>query len=292
MLAASSGISSIAGLSHKLRGLEGIKSLKELDKQLDDEHKLSELSRKLERIHTELKNTETQLLIIGDEDNYKQYIDTYNGLWSSKTGSNEGDSEFSLPSISKKVRQLWVANTQVNFSSAAYPAVTINHPDAPAFTVLGEYLRNGYLHRAIREQGGAYGSGASYDSNSASFRFYSYRDPRITETLADFEHSIDWLMDKDHEWRELEESILGVISGIDKPRSPSGEAKDVFHSSLYGRTPEQRREFREKIMNVTYDDLARICSVYLTKDNISIAVLTNESRTSELLDFNMDIAYV
>ncbi len=49
----------------------------------------------------------------------------------------------------------------------------VQHPDAAALTVLGGVLRNGFLHRAIREQGGAYGGGASQDSGIAAFHFYS-----------------------------------------------------------------------------------------------------------------------
>ena len=56
-----------------------------------------------------------------------------------------------------QTNQIWVANTQVNFCAKAFPTVSSGHPDAPALTVLGAYLRNGFLHRAIREQGGAYG---------------------------------------------------------------------------------------------------------------------------------------
>jgi Zn-dependent M16 (insulinase) family peptidase len=59
--------------------------------------------------------------------------------------------------------------------------------------VLGGFLRNGFLHRAIREQGGAYGGGASHDAGIAAFRFYSYRDPRHAATLADFDAALDWL---------------------------------------------------------------------------------------------------
>ncbi len=51
--------------------------------------------------------------------------------------------------------------------------------------ILAAYLRNGFLHSAIREKGGAYGGGASYDGNACSFRFYSYRDPRLAETFND-----------------------------------------------------------------------------------------------------------
>ena len=69
----------------------------------------------------------------------------------------------------EQTNQIWVANTQVNFCAKAFPTVSSGHPDAPALTVLGAYLRNGFLHRAIREQGGAYGGGASHDANVGAF---------------------------------------------------------------------------------------------------------------------------
>jgi hypothetical protein len=59
---------------------------------------------------------------------------------------------FALPPLREPTHALWLTNTQVNFCAKAYPAVAPNHPDAPALHVLGDFLRNGYLHRAIREQ--------------------------------------------------------------------------------------------------------------------------------------------
>ncbi|MEK5750253.1 hypothetical protein, partial [Acinetobacter nosocomialis] len=80
---------------------------------------------------------------------------------------------------------------------------------------LAAYLRNGYLHSAIREKGGAYGGGASYDGNACAFRFYSYRDPRLAETFNDFEASIQWLLNAEQKEHQLEEAILGLVSGMD-----------------------------------------------------------------------------
>jgi Zn-dependent M16 (insulinase) family peptidase len=65
-------------------------------------------------------------------------------------------------------------------------------PDTVYFQVLGNVLRNAYLHREIREKGGAYGGGA--DSSGGQFAFYSYRDPNVTPTLQHFSDSIEWAL--------------------------------------------------------------------------------------------------
>jgi Zn-dependent M16 (insulinase) family peptidase len=187
------------------------------------------------------------------------------------------------------VRQLWVTSTQVNFCARVYPTVPVEHADAPALEVLGPFLRNGYLHRAIREQGGAYGGGAGHDADFAAFRFYSYRDPRLTETLADFDRAIDWLLQGGHEPRQLEEAILGIVGNIDKPGSPAGEAKSAFHNTLYGRTPEQRRRYRARVLEVTLDDLLRVASTWLRPERASQAVVTSAATLEKVGDLGMEI---
>ena len=86
----------------------------------------------------------------------------------------------------------------------------------------------------IRDRGGAYGGGAGYHPDSGSFRFYSYRDPRLLATFADFDRALDWLQETDHPARTLEEAILGVIAAIDKPGSPAGEAVSAFFGTWFG----------------------------------------------------------
>jgi hypothetical protein len=146
------------------------------------------------------------------------------------------------------------------------------HPDAAVLYVLSHFLRDGFLHRAIREQGGAYGGGASYDADSASFRFYSYRDPRLAETLNDFEASLDWLQG-DHPGRRIEEAILSAIKDLDQPSSPAGECTRAFFDRLHGRTPEYRRAFRARVLAVTTADLQRVASRYFNATDAHTAVI-------------------
>jgi len=149
------------------------------------------------------------------------------------------------------------------------------HDDAAALAVLGPFLRNGYLHRAIRETGGAYGGGASYDPDSAAFKFYSYRDPRLVETMNDFDASIQWLLNEKHNEQSLEEAILNVVSGIDKPASPVGEARSAYQGELFGRTPELRQAARQQILKVGLTDLQRVGETYFDPQNASMAAITN-----------------
>lgn len=290
MGAASQGTSPVARLTFELGGLAGIKSTKQLDDRLREGEGLAELGARLAALHSKLAAQSWQFLIIGEDDQVVPLLDTTRKLWGEPGGKSL--EEFSLASVSEKIDQAWLTSTQVNFCARAYPTVPSDHPDAAPLTVLGGFLRNGFLHRAIREQGGAYGGGAGQDSTSGAFRFFSYRDPRLEETLADFQESLAWLRETEHEYQALEEAILGVIGQLDKPHSPAGEARFAFHSNLFGRTAEQRKLFRERVLGVTLDDLQRVADTWLKPENASTAVIASHSRKQALEALGMSIREV
>lgn len=281
MMAAASGMNPVTAMSHRLNGLAGISALKQLDDQLDDESVLDDVLAKLTEIHRRVSAAPRQFLFVAEEENQSGILEAAQQSFADRE-SNDAFDSYQLNAIRQQARQLWTTSTEVNFCAKAYPTVSSAHPDAPALAVLGPYLRNGHLHRAIRETGGAYGGGASQDSDSASFRFFSYRDPRLLETMNDFDESLAWLQQKDHDPRAVEEAILNVISSIDKPGSPAGRARSAFNSALFGRTPEFQRERRRLVLEVTVADLQRVGATYLTPENASIAAITNPSRKSDI----------
>ena len=279
MRAASAGMSPSAALKQRLSGLEGIRRIKQLDAKLDAAPSLSELANKLAALHETIQKGSSQFLLIGEAESLTELENDCATIWGERDDI-ASKTQFALPEIRQPVNELWCTSTSVNFCAKSFPTVPVEHPDAAALTVLGGFLRNGYLHRTIREQGGAYGGGASHDTETACFRFYSYRDPRLVETLNDFDHAIDWLLSARHEARQVEEAILGVISSLDKPSSPAGEAKDAFFSVLYGRTPEQRQKYRQRLLAVTLADLQRVGETYLKTERASTAVITNSQNSA------------
>ncbi len=253
-----------------------MRRLRELDDSLRDEDRRQDFARSLAELHELATQMPVQLLTIAEADQVELVADSALDLWAEQAGDTPRP-VFKPDPVRQRRQEMWVGNTQVNFCARAYPTVSVQHADAAPLTVLGGFLRNGFLHRTIREQGGAYGGGASQDSGIAAFRFYSYRDPRLAETLQDFDQSVNWLLETPHEYRAVEEAILGVIGSIDKPSSPAGEAKQHFHNRLFGRTHAQREHFREQILAVTLDDLRRVTETYLRPELASTAVITNSS---------------
>jgi Zn-dependent M16 (insulinase) family peptidase len=285
--AASAGLSPAAAISHRWDGLRGLQTLKALDDNLDDLAQLTVLAERFKQLQTLLNGAPRQILVVSEAEREDALAATLDRCWQAHPQSETAQPGFDFPHVNTRIRQGWRINTQVNFCAKAYPTVSQNHPDAPALQVLGNFLRNGYLHGAIREQGGAYGAGAGYHPDSGAFRFFSYRDPRLEETMQDFDRSLDWLMATDHSYPVLEEAILGVIAAIDRPGSPAGEAISAFFGTLFGRTPEHRRAFRQKILAVTIDDLKRVAETYLASDRASSAALSDGATLEKFKDLEV-----
>ena len=281
MMAATSELCPTALLAHRQRGLAAIGYLKTLDASLDDPQALQAFADGLRQLHQKLMEAPRHFLCVAEAELQAGVDQVLTEVWPARSAP-AAFQPFGLDPISRAVQQVWSTSTQVNFCAKAYPTVAVEHPDSAALLVLGDFLRNGFLHRAVREKGGAYGGGAGQDSSSAAFRFYSYRDPRIEGTLADFDASVQWLLATAHPANKLEEAILGVVSSIDKPGSPAGEAKQAYHSALFGRTPAQRRAVRARILKVTLEDLQRVARTYLVDQPASVAVITDPDSAQRL----------
>ncbi|MBF0620336.1 MAG: insulinase family protein [Magnetococcales bacterium] len=278
MSAASAGMSQMSNLSEHWGGLQAISRLKKLDEALKSPDAVADLADRFQRIQQQLVAMDPNLLVIGERRHFSDVEASLKSQWHKPTGDRSA--RFQWNAQCSKVNVAWMVSSQVQFCARVFPAVPYGHSDAPVMTVLGHFLRNGYLHRAIREQGGAYGGGAGYDSDAGAFRFYSYRDPRLAETLEDFDRSLDWLLSEKHEPRKLEEAILGVISAIDRPGSPAGEARRAFHEALHGRSADRRQVFRQRVLATTLEDLVRVGETYLKPQLASTAVVAGSAAQS------------
>ena len=288
MQAAARSFSALAAFQQRHSGLAGIAWFKQLHDGMDEAGS-QRLLADLATLHAKVQQAPRQFLLIGESGLLPEALETLNALWPEGSPVASGPwLDQPVPAIST-VQEAWLTQTQVQFCARAFPAVPIDHDDAPALMALGSFLRNGYLHRAIREQGGAYGGGASYDSNACAFRFYSYRDPRFQGTLEDFDRSLDWLLSTAHRAEALEEAQLGLFADMDKPLSPAGEARQAFHNQLYGRTVAQRQRLRERLLGLEVADLTRVAARYLTPAQASTVVIAPAAQRDAALSLGLTV---
>ena len=318
MQTASRSMSRQAELEYVRSGLPALNALKEfLGNATEDESKWDELSSALVVLHKRLASLPKQAVIVCEPEqteNFKQLIEQ-NWAQSLYTNKVEQDSQALANSIPAEYTQLqlergsavpqeaasldrqaddmaWLVATNVYHNAAAYPVVPADHPDTAALMVLAPYLRNGYLHGAIRERGGAYGGGAGYDANACAFKFFSYRDPHCAETFEHFEQSVNWLLNEPQKPEQLEEAILGIISGMDKPGSPAGEAVKSCFADLHNRGEAWQQKMRGNILAVTLEDLQRVATTYLKDKPSSKAVLAPHDKEEVVQQLGFKVAKV
>ena len=277
---AASQISDIASTNDLTSGLRFIHNTNHLSKLIGEDDELAKYLELLRSINSKISNIPSHLFTASALDKAKLNLD-----FTIKENTHHYKNQGLVALQSNPIG--WITGSQVCFCAEAFPTVDYKHEDAPALTVLGTVLRNGYLHSAIREKGGAYGAGASQDSNNKVFKFFSYRDPKCTETFKEFKKSREWSI-KNITEEQLEEGVLGVISSIDKPLSPFGEAMSDFMSSLDQKTQDERLSFRSKVKECSLADLAMVSEKYLFNESKRSAI-AGQNYETELKDLGFEI---
>ena len=277
---AASQISDIASTNDLTSGLRFIHNTNHLSKLVNEQNELAKYLELLRSINSKISNTPSHLFTASALDKANLNLN-----FTIKENTNMYKNQNLIPLQSSPVG--WITGSQVCFCAEAFPTVDFRHEDAPALTVPGTVLRNGYLHSAIREKGGAYGAGAIQDSNNKVFKFFSYRDPKCTETFNEFKKSREWSVKSITE-EQLEEGILGVISSIDKPLSPFGEAMSDFMSSLDQKTQDERLSFRSKVKECSLANLAMVSEKYLFNESKRSAI-AGQNYETELKDLGFEI---
>jgi presequence protease len=172
----------------------------------------------------------------------------------------------------------WRTSTAVSFVAQTFRAVRLGHEDSPVLAVIAKILRSMYLHREIREKGGAYGGFALYNAEDGLFSFGSYRDPHIVETLKVYDRAADFIRTGEYSEEDVKEAILQVCSEIDKPDPPGPAARKAFYRRIIRLSDETRRRHKEKLLTLDRRSVMRAAERYFDKSGADKAVAVISSR--------------
>lgn len=250
---ASSALSVPSKVANQLYGLPFYWKLRDLMTDFEKNSRL--IISKLKEIQEKIRNFDHPHLVMTCDSNFYKNLKDHGfyGLKNISTSFSEAWQEnIFMDEVPSQGR---IIASSVAFIAKVIPAVSYIHPDAPALNIAAHLLDNLTLHPRIREQGGAYGSGAVNNPMSGNFYLYSYRDPNIARTLNVFQEAIDNVVKGNFNESDLEEAKLEMIQSFDAPISPGSRGELAYARLQEGKTYELRQRFRAATLELTPHDV-------------------------------------
>ncbi|NNL42541.1 MAG: peptidase M16 [Desulfobacterales bacterium] len=279
---ASRNLSPASALSENWGGIHQIKAIKGITDHLSDSN-LTSMANDLSTIAETLFTTDNlKIALIGENSDLAQGLTWINqskdlsGINSQVSDNNHERYDFDFEQ--KVTREGWSTSSAVSFVAQTFQAVRMQHKDAPALSVISKLLRSVYLHREIREKGGAYGGFALYNSEDGLFSFASYRDPHIVATLKTYKNAFDFIRSGNYTSEDIKEAILQVCSEIDKPHPPGPAAKKAFFRKIVSLSDDMRQHFKENLLALTKKQVTQAAEKYFSSSgkNQAVAVISGE----------------
>ena len=265
-------------LSEMWSGIHQLRYIKKITADLNDAA-LAEIAEQLAEIARQaLVNKNIKLAIIGQKDPLSGWVHTL-GQDSRWTGINRdisyGSGFFKEPRVEKQQKPAlegWSTSTAVSFVAQTFNTVRLEHEDAPRLSVISKMLRSLYLHREIREKGGAYGAFAVYNVETGLFSLASYRDPHISATLKAFDGAAEFITAGKFSDEDVKEAILQVCSEIDKPDPPGPAAKKAFYRDIIALSDASRRRFKARLLGLNRREVMETALRYFSSNDRSVGV--------------------
>lgn len=283
-----SGFSKYATIQELWGGLTFYHFIEDLANNLDA--KLPEILEALANIKTKLLHYNKPHLVLScDHQDYKKI--EKNKFYNLTSFDPISFKPWENPSETIQFQtQARIIPSGVAFTAHGFETITVTHADSPALSLSTFILENKVLHKKIREQGGAYGSGASYHPLTGKYYFYAYRDPHLKTSLDAFAASLDTLANGEITEQELNEAKFGLMQRYDSPISPGSRAITGYNFWRDAKTLERRQKYRDDVLRLTIDQVQKAAQNHLLKQyksGITIAFSGKELLEKENLSIEI-----
>jgi presequence protease len=152
------------------------------------------------------------------------------------------------------------------------------------WNVLSQIMSTDWLQTQIRVIGGAYGGWSALGRNGTAY-FASYRDPNLKETLDNFKATVDYLSRFTADSTAMTRYIIGTISNLDYPLTPSQKGDMAFRWFLDNTTREQLQHERDEVLATTDEDIRNMSPVVSRiLDQKSFCVYGNDEKLRSCRD--------
>lgn len=259
-------------------GYEFYKFLKEFEEGFDE--KIDEVVIKLKDMMNKLFNKDNLIIAVtGDKEELEATLNNMNKVISVLGDEKSKCNQYIFNESNKNEGLLTPAHVQ--YVAKGYNFRKLGYEYSGKMLVLKTVLGIDYLWNKVRVQGGAYGAFANL-VRSGNFMFASYRDPNIKETLEAYDSSVEYLNNFTTTEREMLKYIIGTISELDMPLTPSMAGETAISYYMRGISHEDRVKERNDVLATKIEDIRGFSNMVsdVMKQNF-IVVLGNESKIND-----------
>ncbi len=260
--ASSAPLSALRRFEDSAKGVASLSFFRTLHAQLQSEQGLKAIASRLAQLHQQILGAPLTIMAAGAAGQSSELARQIRLPEAAPAHPSKTSASATQPDAAISNAALH-ADAQVNHCFAVWQAPTLADPDAAALAVLGELMTNVVLHQALREEGGAYGGNAYYSPATGTFAMTSYRDPRLTATYQDFERAIAWVIEAELKRENIEEAIICVIQGLDRPRSPYGAVMWAWEQAQQRIDQDMRQRYREAVLQCSEATLKQAAAKWL-----------------------------
>lgn len=269
---AAASLTAEASIGERLGGVSLIRRVKELATSPDG--RFVELVTQLEAIGRKLWSGNLTACLTSTPEAMESLSERARAL---RFPGTVDEGHVSDPRNPEPVHSARTTSTQVAYNARAYLTDRIGGPLAPATHVLSAHMRSKFLLRELRQKGGAYGAGTTYNRESGTFTFYTYRDPNIAESFATFDSAIVWAGSHPPDGEDLKEAILSAYKSVDPLMSPDTKGTKRFFDDIAGYSLDVQRRYRGSLLAVTPDEVADAAKA-LASSPSAMATISGEDK--------------
>ncbi|MCT8976338.1 insulinase family protein [Clostridium sp. CX1] len=261
-----------------LSGLSFYKFIVELEKNFDD--RVEELVKNLQEVSKVIFNKNNLLLSVTlEEKDYEEFNKNFGSLYSELGNEYIKPTEYKFKFEAKN--EGLMTSGKVQYVAKAYNFMKLGYSYNGSLQVLRAIANYDYLWNRVRVQGGAYGSFSSFQRNGNTF-FTSYRDPNLDNTLKVYQEAGDYFKKFEADDRQMTKYIIGTISDLDFPLTPSMKGERAAENYIKHFTHEDIQREREEILATKVEDIRKFGDLVsdVMRQNY-LCVLGNEDRIKE-----------
>ena len=151
--------------------------------------------------------------------------------------------------------EAFVVASDVTYTACGWDRRLLGEPYGGTWLLASRILSYDFLWTEVRVKGGAYGAGFQ-TTRSGSSRFYSYRDPRIDETVERFRTAGDWLAGVFSPTEsEMDGYVVSTVASLDAPAKARELLRRQDGLCFSGATLADRARVREEVRAARTEDV-------------------------------------